>query len=176
MRSFFVAVVLVLVPFGSVAQDSVLKPDGRMWQTWTDSGSQNLFIKAAYVQGALEGLRVGAEGGYFAGRGDEARADLSLIKQCIDKGPCASIPPTMLLSPPSSAEYEAGADKAREHFVTHVGTSILDIVRQMDKFYGDYRNTPVCMIEALQESIHSLNGTALSEQDLETMRKQPCTP
>ena len=31
MRSAFIAVLLSLIPFWSVAQDSPLKPDGRMW-------------------------------------------------------------------------------------------------------------------------------------------------
>jgi hypothetical protein len=69
----------------------------------------------------------------------------------------------------------AGADKVREKLLPQNGTSALDIVRQMDKFYSDYRNTPVCMIHAVQESIHSLNGTASTEQELQMMRKG-CSP
>jgi len=49
-------------------------------------------------------------------------------------------------------------------------------VHQMDKFYSDYRNTPVCMIVAVQESISSLSGRAMSEQELEISRKGCSTP
>jgi hypothetical protein len=45
------------------------------------------------------------------------------------------------------------------------------VVHQTDKFYADYRNTPVCMIVAVQESISSLRGQASSEQQLEMARK-----
>jgi len=53
--------------------------------------------------------------------------------------------------------------------------SVLDIVHQMDKFYADYKNTSVCMIVVVQESISSLSGTAMSEQELEVVRKG-CNP
>jgi hypothetical protein len=53
--------------------------------------------------------------------------------------------------------------------------SILNVVHQVDKFYNNYKNTSVCMIVAVQESIQSLNGTASSKQDLEMMRKQGCS-
>jgi hypothetical protein len=88
MRSaFIIAVLLSLVLLGSVAQDSPLKPDGRMWETWGNSGSQNLFIKAAYVQGAMEGLRVGATVGYYSGRADEKKDALDYVKSCLSTGP-----------------------------------------------------------------------------------------
>lgn len=51
----------------------------------------------------------------------------------------------------------------------------LDIVNQMDKFYADYRNTPVSMITPVQESIVSLRGRVSSEQELELERKG-CQP
>ena len=149
MRSALIAVLLSLIPFGSIAQDSTLKADGRMWSTWGNSGSQNLFIKAAYVQGAVEGLRVGAVVGYYSGRLDEK-------------------------SDSSPNELQAGADKTREKYAPQ-NTSVLDIVHQMDRFYSDYRNTPVCMIVAVQESISSLRGTSMSEQELEMVRKG-CNP
>jgi len=120
-----------------------------MWATWGNSGSLNLFIKAAYVQGALEGLRVGTIAGYYTGRLDEK-------------------------SDSSPNEFEAGADKAREKYAPQ-NTSILEIVRQMDRFYSDYKNTRVCMIVAVQESISSLRGTPTSEKELEMARKG-CNP
>ncbi len=171
MRSAFIAVFLSLIPFGNAAQDSPLKPDGRMWEAWGNSGSESLSIKAAYVQGAIEGLRVGALVGYHAGRIDEKNDAQDYVKPCL-KGPCAGIPLASLIRPltnTSMNEIQAGADKVRAEF-TPQHASVFDIVHQMDKFYTDYRNTPVCMIVAVQESISSLRGTASSEQELEMVR------
>jgi hypothetical protein len=172
MRSAFIAVLLFLIPFGSASQDSPLKPDGRMWQTWSTSGSQSLFVKAAYVQGAMEGLRVGSLVGYYSGRLDEKDDALDYVKPCL-KGPCVGIPIANLINT-STDKFEAGANKVRGNY-TPQNTSVLDIVHQVDKFYSDYRNTPVCMIVAVQESISSLRGTASSEQELEMSRKG-CNP
>jgi hypothetical protein len=73
MRSASILAVLQpLIPFGSIAQDSPLKPDGRMWETWSNVGSQSLLVKGAYVQGTIEGLRVGAVVGYYTGRTDDS--------------------------------------------------------------------------------------------------------
>lgn len=178
MKRTTLAVVLFLFPLAGVAQDNTPKPDGTTWQTWTDSGSQGMFIKAAYVQGALEGLRAGAMLGYLRGRNDEADADLAYVQPCIKKGPCAGIPVQMLIRPINNStvdEYTAGADKLRGRFAPQ-SASILDIVHQTDKFYADYRNTPVCMIQAVQESVNSLGGKASSGKELEMMRKQACAP
>jgi hypothetical protein len=153
MRIGLMGVLLTLVSFGGVAQDTPLKSDGRMWGTWGSSSSQGMFIKAAYVQGAIEGLRAGAARGYVGGRVDE--------KQQTDA---------------ATSEVKtitAGMDKVLAIYTPHA--SVLDVVHQMDKFYSNYKNTPVCMIVAIQESIQSLNGTASSEQDLEMMRKQGCS-
>lgn len=173
MRSAFIAVLLILTPFANIAQDSPLRPDGRMWQTWTNFGSESLFIKAAYLQGAIEGLGAGALTGYLHGRSDEANDALDYMKPCLDKGPCAGIPLAMLIKPVTNSTTNAmmaGADKVLERFKPQ-NASTLDIVHQMDKFYGDYRNTPVCIIQAVQESIRSLNGTGSSEKELEMLRK-----
>ncbi len=178
MRSAVIAVLLSLIPFGSIAQDNPLKPDGRMWATWSNSGSGSSFTKAAYVQGAIEGLRVGAFVGYYAGRIDEEKDALEYLKPCL-KGPCAGIPLTSLIRPQfttksSADEFVAGADKVRAQYALQ-HASIFDIVRQMDKFYSNHENTPVCMIVAVQESISSLRGTASSEQELALSRKG-CSP
>jgi hypothetical protein len=177
MRSAFIAALLALIPFGNVAQDSSLKWDGRMWGTMSTSGSESVLVKAAYVQGAIEGLRVGAVTGYYAGRTDEKSDALDYVKPCLDKGPCAGIPTASLIKPLTNSswnEFEAGANKVGGGF-TAQHASVLDIVHQMDKFYSDYRNTPVCMIMAVQESISSLRGTASSEQELE-MERKGCNP
>jgi hypothetical protein len=177
MRSAFIAVLLALIPFGTVAQDSPLKPDGRMWQTWSNSGSGTMptFIKAAYVQGAIEGLRVGSLAGYYKGRLDEKNDALDYLKPCIEKGPCANIPPATLIKPLETMDgFEAGANKMRAGY-TAQHASVLDIVQQTDKFYADYRNTSVCMIMAVQESIASLNGNASSEEAL-NMERKGCNP
>src|SRR6266566_9079671 len=116
MRSAFIVVLLSLIPFESIAQDSSLKPDGRLWATWTNSGSERLFVKAAYVQGAIEGLRVGAVTGYYGGRLDEKNDALAYVKPCLDKGPCAGIPLASLIKPltnSNTSEFAAGADKVR---------------------------------------------------------------
>jgi hypothetical protein len=145
-----------------------------MWEAWNNSGSESLHVKAAYVQGAIEGLRVGAVVGYYAGRLDEQSDALDYVKPCL-KGPCAGIPLASLINTSTSTnKFEAGANKVRGKYAAQ-NASVLDIVRQMDKFYSDYRNTPVCMIVAVQESISSLNGTASSEQELEMSRKG-CNP
>ena len=151
MRSVSIAVLLSLIPFGSMAQDNTLKPDGRMWATWGNSVSQSMFIKAAYVQGAIEGLRVGASLGYFTGRLDEKNDAFDYVKRCLDKGPCAGIPVASLIKPSTNDwnELKAGADKIRAGF-TPQRASALVIVHQIDKFYADYKNTTVCMIVALQ--------------------------
>jgi len=167
MRSAFIAVLLTLVSFGCVAQDSSLKADGRMWETW------GTFVKAAYVQGAIEGLRAGAALGYTCGRLDEETEALNYVKQCVQKGPCAAVPIASMIKPDSSNEVVAGMDKVEAKY-TPQHASVMDIVHQMDKFYGNYKNTPVCMIVAVQESIASLNGTSSTEQGLETMREQGC--
>jgi hypothetical protein len=172
MMRAFIAVLLSLIPFGSIAQDSPLKPDGRMWEAWNNSGSESLHVKAAYVQGAIEGLRVGAVVGYYAGRLDEQSDTLDYVKPCL-KGPCAGIPLASLINT-STNKFEAGANKVRGKYAPQ-NASVFDIVHQMDKFYSNYRNTPVCMIVAVQESISSLRGTASSEQELEIARKG-CNP
>jgi hypothetical protein len=175
MRSSFIAVLLSLVPYGSIAQDSPLKPDGRTWATWSNSGSESLFVKAAYVQGAIEGLREGATWGYYSGRLDEKNDARDYATRCQNKGPCAGIPLESLIKPKSNMnDFVPGADKVRGRF-TLQHASVIEVAHQMDKFYADYRNTPVCMITAVQESISSLNGTASSEQELATARKG-CNP
>jgi hypothetical protein len=177
MRSAVIAVLMSMIPFGSIAQDSPLKPDGRMWQMWGNSGSQSSFVKAAYVQGAIEGGRVGTFLGYYTGRMEERKDALEYLKPCLDKGPCTGIPLASLIKPltnSTTSEFEVGANKVRGGF-TPQHASVLDIVHQMDKFYADYKNTSVCMILAVQESISSLSGTAMSEQELELARKG-CNP
>ncbi len=145
-----------------------------MWATFGSSGSQSLLIKAAYVEGAIEGLRVGATVGYLSGRMDEQNDALDHLKPCL-KGPSAGIPLTSLARTESNiTAWMSDADKVRGKHAPQ-NTSVLDIVHQTDKFYSDYRNTPVCMIVAVQESISSLRGTAMSEQDLEISRKG-CNP
>lgn len=111
---------------------------------WENFGNPS--IKAAYVQGAIEGLRAGAAHGYVRGRVDEKQRDAGTIT--------------------------AGMDKVLAIYSPHA--SVMDILHQMDKFYGNYKNTPVCMIVAVQEAIASLNGTSSTEQDLELMREQGC--
>ena len=175
MRSAFTAVLLSLIPFSNLAQDSPSKPDGRMWAMFGSSGSQSSLIKGAYVEGAIEGLRVGETVGYLSGRMDEQNDALDHLKPCL-KGPCAGIPVASLIKPSTNDwnELKAGADKIRAGF-TPQRASALVIVHQIDKFYADYKNTTVCMIVALQESISSLHGTAMSEQELEISRKE-CNP
>ncbi|MGC2703854.1 MAG: hypothetical protein WA361_05045 [Candidatus Acidiferrales bacterium] len=172
MRSVFIAVLLSLIPFGSIAQDNPLKPDGRMWDSWSNLSPQSAFIKAAYVQGAMEGLRVGTLVGYYSGRLDEQSDALDHVKPCL-KGPCAGIPLASLVNS-STDKFEAGANKVRGKYAPQ-NASVLDVVHQMDKFYSDYKNTPICMIVAVQESIFSLSGTASSEQQLELSRSG-CNP
>ena len=74
------------------------------------------------------------------------------------------------MTKPETLWNEAGVDQVTAKLTPMNHTSVLDIVHQTDKFYSDYRNTPVCMIQAVQESIHSLNGKASTEQGLEMMR------
>jgi hypothetical protein len=175
MRRLFIVVLLILAPIGN-SQDSSLKKDGTMWQNYGNASPEGMFIKAAYVQGAIEGLRVGALVGYFQGKLDETKDFSDYLKQCADKGrACPEIPVSLAKTETIWNEASSGADKVRAKF-TPQHASVLDIVHQMDKFYGDYRNTPVCMIHALQESIDSLNGTASTEQQLEMMRKSSCNP
>jgi hypothetical protein len=174
MRSAFIVVLLSLIPFESIAQDAPSKPDGRMWQILTNLGPESARVKAAYVQGAIEGLRVGALVGYLRGRTDEKIDALNYVKPCLDKGPCKGIPVPSLINS-STNEFGAGANKVRGGFTPPQEVSMFDIVRQVDKFYADYRNTPVCMITAVQESISSLRGMASSEQELEISRKG-CNP
>jgi len=173
MRSVFIVVLFSLVSFGNAAQDNPLKQDGRMWATYGNASSQGVFIKAAYVQGVLAGLDVGATVGYLQGRTDEADAVVNYAKQCVadKRSSCADISESVGKPETLFKEAMAGAGKVREKVLPQNGTSVLDIVRQTDKFYSDYRNTPVCMIHAVQESIQSLKGTASTEQGLETMRK-----
>ncbi len=176
MRSPLIAVLLAVTLFGSAAQDSPLKPDGRMWAAYGNASSQSMFIKSAYVQGVLGGMNVGATEGYLQGRIDGSDDFVDYLKQCVaEKGrACPDIPERMTM-PALLHESIAGADKVREKLAPQNGTSVLDVVRQMDKFYSDYRNKPVCMIHAVQESIQSLKGTASTEQGLAMMRKG-CDP
>jgi len=60
MRVPRIAVLLAVTTFGTVAQDNPMKLDGRMWAAYGNASSQGAFIKAAYVQGVLAGLDVGA--------------------------------------------------------------------------------------------------------------------
>ena len=173
MRSISIALLLILAPLGDRAQDHPLKADGRMWATYGTSSAQGMFIKAAYVQGVIEGLRAGVTTGYFDGTVDEAKA--------IDPdGACGAkhLPSGMVdekeIFAFNSKRMMASLDKARNKVIPDDPGSTLDIVRQTDKLYSDYRNTPVCMIQAVQESIKSLHGAASSEQGLEMMRKVGC--
>ena len=177
MRRVFIAIFLSLIPFVSAGQDSPLKPDGRMWAAYGNASSQGMFIKSAYLQGVLAGLDVGATVGYLQGRIDEGDDFVDYMKQCTaEKGrACPDIPERKTKPEALLHESMAGADKVREKLAPQNGTSVLDVVRQMDKFYSDYRNTPVCMIHAVQESIQSLKGTASTEQGLAMMRKG-CEP
>jgi hypothetical protein len=177
MRIAFIVVLLTLVCFGNTAQDSPSK-DGRIWGHFgTASKEDGVLIKGAYVQGVIDGLRVGATVGYFDGRLDESDRVLNYEKQCVaEKGSaCAVLPAAMYKEETFYKEALAGVDKEKEKLTPMHHTSVLDVVRQTDKFYSDYRNTPVCMIAAVQESIRSLNGTPSTEQALELMRKQGCS-
>lgn len=176
MRSaLIIASLLVLIPSWSAAQDNPMKPDGRMWETMTNMGAQASLLKEAYVQGATEGLQEGAVTGYVTGRTDEKGDALTYIKPCIERGR-AGIPPASMMKPVESSRNDiiAGAVKVRDGLVPR-SLSILDIVHQMDKFYADYKNTPVCMIQAVKESISSLRGEASSEENLQAERKG-CNP
>lgn len=178
MQSVFFAVLLTLFTLGNASEDGPMKPDGRMWANFGASSQQGIFIKSAYVQGAIEGLRVGAIVGYTSGRLDEKNDALTYIKECVEKGPCATVPIARMIRPESAGSWDevmASADKVGSKFVVQ-RTSVLDIVHQMDKFYTDYRNTPICMIVAVQESIASLGGKASTEKDLQMMREQGCNP
>jgi hypothetical protein len=148
-----------------------------MWAAYGNASSQGMFIKAAYVQGVLAGLGVGATVGYLQGRNDEGDDFVDYVKQCAaEKGrACPDIPERKTKPEALLHERTAGADKVREKLLPQNGTSVLDIVRQMDKFYSDYRNTPVCVIHAVQESIRSLKGDASTEQELE-MERKGCDP
>lgn len=177
MRRPLIGVLLAVTTFGIVAQDSPMKPDGRMWATYGNASSQGMLIKAAYVQGVLEGLDAGATVGYLQGRDDEGNDFVNYVKQCAaEKGrACPDIPERKTKPEALLHESMAGVDKVREKLAPQNGTSVLDVVHQMDKFYSDYRNRPVCMIHAVQESIQSLKGTASTEQGLAMMRKG-CDP
>lgn len=176
MRSAFLTVLLAITLLGGVERP-FSQPDGRMWQTFSNSGPQGLNVKAAYVQGAIEGIRVGATEGYYAGRSDEKDDALAYIKPCIEKGPCASVPLANMIRPETRStwnEINTGADKVRGRLKLE-NISVLDVVHQIDKFYSDYRNTPICMIVAVQESISSLNGKPSSEQEL-ALERTGCNP
>jgi hypothetical protein len=173
MRSATLVMVFILFSFWVTAQDNTLKSDGRMWANYGTASQQSMFIKAAYVQGVIEGLRAGVATGYFAGTTDEDRA--------IDPdGACGAkhLPNGMTdekeIFSFTSKRMMASLDKARNKVIPDNPGSILDIVRQTDKFYSNYRNTPVCMIMAVRESIQSLNGESSTEQELEIMRKAGC--
>ena len=175
MRIAFIVVLLTMVPVGNLAQDSPLKADGRMWTTFSNSGPQGSSIKAAYVMGAVEGLRAGSAIGYSDGRLDEAADILNDLKQgAADKDHSRVDIPAALAKPEALPNaVMAGMDKEEAKIMPH-HSSILDIVRQMDKFYNDYRNGPVCMIVAVQESIQSLQGKGSSDAELQLMREQGC--
>lgn len=179
MQKLIIATILVLIPFGTMGQDrygSFSKPDGKMWETWTKmaSGDMPMFIKAAYVQGVVSGLTAGSAVGYYSGRIDEKNDALNYMKPCLEKGqPCSGIPIANLIKPVekyASDEFDTGLNKIQSNF-TAQHTSMFDIVHQVDKFYADYRNTPVCMVAAVQEAISSLNGNASSEEALNMERK-----
>lgn len=174
MRSAFIALLLALALFGGVGQEiPSSKPDGRMWQTFSRLDPN---LRAVYVKGVTEGYRLGVAEGYYAGRGDEKDDALAYIKPCLEKGPCAGVPLASMIRPPDSnwKEIKAGADKVAGRLKLQ-NISVLDIVHQMDKFYSDYRNTPVCMIVAVQEAVSSLKGEAPSEQALE-LDRMGCNP
>lgn len=173
MRIAFMVALLTLLSVGTAAQDNTLKADGRMWAAF--SNSQGGSIKVAYVQGAIEGLRAGSAIGYSDGRLDEATDVLNDLKQCAaDKNhSCGDIPASLAKPEALPNAVMAGLDKERGKIMPH-RSSALDIVHQMDRFYNDYRNTPVCMIVALQESIQSLQGKASTEAELQLMREQGC--
>lgn len=169
MQRVLITVLLFLIPCVAIAQDRSSTPDGRMWANYSNSGSESLFGKAAYVQGVIEGLRAGATIGYVNGRLDEKNAALNHLKPCL-KGPWANIPIASLIDSNTTNGFDTGAAKVLRT-LTAQNASVLDVVRQMDKFYTNYRNTPVCMIVAVQESIASLRGEASSEQALQIDRK-----
>ena len=128
MRNAFIAILMSLIPFGSVAQDNTLQSDGRMWATWSNSGSESLFVKAAYVQGVIEGFKVGATLGYYSGRLDEKNDALDYVVRCRDKGPCAGIPLGNMIKPKSNMDdFGPGVNKVRERYASQ-NASVLDIV------------------------------------------------
>lgn len=53
-----------------------------------------------------------------------------------------------------------------------------DIEKQVDLFYSDYKNAPICIFDAVSFSIESLDGNAPTEKVLQTSResgsKQGC--
>ena len=46
-----------------------------------------------------------------------------------------------------------------------------DIVKQVDRFYADYRNIPVCMDNAVMQAIESLKGHPWSDGELAIYRQ-----
>lgn len=138
MRSAFIAVLLTLASFGCVAQDSSLQADGRMWANYGTASQQGVFIKAAYVQGVIEGLRAGVTMGYFGGTFDEAKA-IDPDGACGAKHLPSGVTDQKEIAAFTSKRMMASLDKARNKSIPDNPGSILDIVRQTDKFYGDYR-------------------------------------
>jgi hypothetical protein len=50
--------------------------------------------------------------------------------------------------------------------------SVGELQGALDTFYGDYRNEPVCLDEAILFSVASLAGNAATDQELEAARKK----
>lgn len=94
------------------------------------------------------GFRDGYEHGYFEGRGDV------YVKEGAVKVP----------KPMTSGQLWNA-----EHPSTSLSNG--DIVRQVDAFYSDYRNMPVCMDDAVKQAIESLKGHPWSDGQLAIYRQ-----
>lgn len=133
---------LALLMLTPLAQTAQVSSVNQNGTFWSHSMSSQ--EKVMYVWG----FRDGYDHGYFNGRGDV------YLKETVGKG----------RTPLTDREvYEA--------MHPSVSLSNGDIIQQVDRFYADYRNVPVCMDDAVLQAIDSLKGRAWTDADLALYRR-----
>ena len=148
IRRLLVAPGCLLVFWGGwcFGQQNVL--NGTLWK------NLNLFERTLYVTGFNQG--------HAAGMRDGIKETLEAIKA---------------VKPPSSwtleerRELAGKADQIDQKSAANSDFTRGQLEATVSTFYGDYRNTPVCLDDAVWLSTLSLKGSAPTEKELNAARK-----
>lgn len=135
---------LIFASGWAFGQGTSRRLDGSFWKILNSSTTLGRGMKAMYVMGFINGYTRGMEDAALAVVG---QAKVTTAERNQAKADLVGLRP--LLGRPYSP---------------------VQVTSEMDSFYGDYRNAPVCWDDALVFSLGALSGHPPSEQELSAAR------